>query len=496
MAHPHVTKRSAGIRVLRVYHSGRDPEHRGRERALVEAGVDVTLVVPAAWPDAGAERELSPEAFRVVELAVRRAGDVNRHAYLDGSAMRRLIDEARPDVIDIHEEPFSVAAHQWLRAARGRAPIVMYAAQNVDKRYPPPFLRYEQSAYGRVAAVYPCSRQAASVLRGKGFGGEIRVLGLGYDDTVFHPGAQSVTADEVVLALVGRLVPEKGLADAVGTLARIQAVRPARLVVCGSGPDGGRVHELARSLGVADRLDLRPWQTVSELASLFRTAHVVLVPSVATETWVEQFGRVIVEAQASGAVVAGYATGAIPEVAGAAGIIVPAGDIEQLAAGVARVVADPNEFAWRRDEGRRQAATRTWRAVAELQVGLYRAAHAHELAPVTLPRSPRKRRTAAHAEFGPTAATLRGMRPFALPGLRRGGPVARVLAAVIDAMVELKATVSRVSAPRGGRDGYVRTHYARTTSRASVAICWPMASHVMPRTWSSALLESRALKSV
>ena len=268
------------------------------------------------------------------------------------------------------------------------------------------------------------------------------MLGLGYDDTVFYPGTQSVNADEIVLALVGRLVPEKGVADAMQTLARIHAVRPTRLVVRGRGPEEGRARELAASLGVADRLDLRPWQEASELASTYRATHVLLVPSIATETWVEQFGRVIVEAQACGAVVAGYATGAIPEVAGEAGIVVPAGDIEQLAAGVARVVADQKEFARRRGDGRQQAATRTWQAVAELQVGLYRAVHANERAPITPPSSPRERRAAARSEFGSTASTLRGARPFALPILRRGGHVARALAAVSDVVAELTAHLS------------------------------------------------------
>ena len=54
----------------------------------------------------------------------------------------------------------------------------------------------------------------------------------------------------------------------------------------------------------------------ADLATRYRSTHVVLVPSVSTPTWVEQFGRVIVEAQASGAVVAGYASGAIPRSSG------------------------------------------------------------------------------------------------------------------------------------------------------------------------------------
>lgn len=425
------------IRVLRVYHAGRDSQHRSRERALVAAGIDVTLVVPSEWPDAGAETQLSPEPFPIVELPVRRAGDVNRHAYLNRGALQRLIEEIQPNVLDVHEEPVSVAARQWLWAAHDELPVVMYTAQNVDKRFPPPFSRYERAAHRHIAAFYPCSRQAAAVSRGKGFTGAIEVLPLGYNNTEYQPGSQSLDSDEIVLMLVGRLVPEKGVEDAVRVLARVHATRPARLVVIGEGPEEMRARTLAASLGVADSVEFKGWQVGPVLASAYREAHIALVPSTPTETWVEQFGRVIVEAQASGAIVAGYANGAIPEVAGNAGLLVPTGDVERLAEGIVRVTSDPNEFARRRDAGCRQAATRTWQAVAERQATLYRAVHADKHARLELPRSPRQRRAAALVEFGPTASTLGGMRPFALPLLRRDRAIARALATVIDATGEL-----------------------------------------------------------
>ena len=195
------------MRVLRVYHGGRITAHRARERALVSAGINVTLVVPAHWPDEDAEADA--DAFSTVELAVTREGDVNRHAYRSPQALRRLIEERQPDVLDLHEEPFSVAARQWLKAAPPGLPTVMYTAQNVDKRFPPPFAQYERAAYRRVAALYPCSSQAASVARGKGFAGSIEVLPLGYDDSAFVAGDQSLATNEIVLALFGACA-EKG----------------------------------------------------------------------------------------------------------------------------------------------------------------------------------------------------------------------------------------------------------------------------------------------
>lgn len=371
---------------------------------------------------------------------------MNRHAYRDANGLRQLIADVHPDVLDIHEEPVSLAARQWLTAAPPDLPVVMYTAQNIDKRYPPPFSWFERDAFRSVAAFYPCSRQAASVLRGKGFGGPIEVLPLGYDETVFHEGTQSHDDEEIVLALVARLVPEKGVDDAVRVLARVNARRPARLVVSGRGPEEGRARALAASLGVADRLELRPWQHAPALANVYRTAHVVLVPSQPTRTWVEQFGRVIVEAQACGAVVAGYASGAIPEVAGDGGVLVATGDVDALGSAVLSLVSDRDEFVRLRGVGIAQASKRTWSSVALRQAELYSVAQRGELHFASLPSSPRASRAAARAEFGPAAATTAGARPFALPLLRRGDLVVRGLATLIDAAAELRV---RLGAGRG-----------------------------------------------
>jgi glycosyltransferase involved in cell wall biosynthesis len=316
----------------------------------------------------------------------------------------------------------------------------MYAAQNIDKRLPPPFAQFERSAYRRVAALYPCSKQAASVSRGKGYEGLIEVLPLGFDSSVFVPGSQSVGAGETILGFIGRLVPEKGLMDAVEVLARCNRSHPARLLVVGDGPEGRRAAARAATLGISDRIDLVGSKAGDDLASIYRQCHIVLVPSKPTSTWVEQFGRVIVEAQASGAVVAGYATGSIPEVAGESAVLVCAGNAIGLADAVTQVALDPVGFEKRRRGGFAASTERTWESVAARQAEVYRCAVAKPLTRLDLPRSPARRRAIANAEFGSTARTVAGDRPFALPGLRRGpGIVPSTLAAVIDSASELSA---------------------------------------------------------
>ncbi|MDT4936926.1 MAG: hypothetical protein QOG80_597, partial [Pseudonocardiales bacterium] len=309
------------MRVLRIYHAGRDAAHRERDRALVRAGVDVTLIVPKAWP--GNDDPIGDEPFEVIELPVVRAGDVNRHRYESVDLVRDVIARMRPDVLDLHEEPFSHVVRQVLMRVPETLPAVAYAAQNIDKRFPPPFAQWERAAFARLSGIYPCTRQAASVVFGKGFSGAIEVLPLAPPPQIVA-GDQQPPVDELRMLLVGRLVPEKGIADAVEALAALDG-NGATLTVVGAGPERERARDLADRLGVAHALELRPWAEAAELAAAYADSHVLLAPSHSTRTWVEQFGRMVVEAQAAGAVVVGYASGALPEVVGAAGILVPEG---------------------------------------------------------------------------------------------------------------------------------------------------------------------------
>ena len=412
------------MRVVRIYHAGRDPAHRERDRALARAGVDVTLVVPSSWPGPD---DVTDEPFEVVQLPVDRAGDVNRHRYLDPAAVVEVIDRVRPDVVDLHEERYSSVAHQVLRRLDARYPAVGYASQNIDKRLPPPFCWWEQQALARLQGVYPCSRQAASVIVGKGFDGLVRVLPLA-PSVLIEPGCQPPPTDIVRLLLVGRLVPEKGVRDAVRVLARVRACCPAQLVVVGAGPEAGPARLLAADLGVADDLQVHPWVSAAELARHYGQAQVLLAPSRATRKWAEQFGRVVAEAQSAGAVPVAYGCGALPEVTGDAGVLVPEGDAAGMADAVLGLNANPREWLRLRDRALVAASGRTWDVVARGQLALY-----EQVSSMPAPASAvRPRRALAAARYGPPAAIAGGGRPFALPVLREDTPLTRLLARISD----------------------------------------------------------------
>ena len=147
------------------------------------------------------------------------------------------------DVIDVHEEPFALATAEvlllrWLR--RNRAPVVLYTAQNLQKRYPPPFRWLERSALRHASGISACNSAAARIAESKGFAGRARVIPLGVD-LDRYAGRHTTTEPRasIIVGFLGRLVAEKG----VHTLLDAATLEPRlRLRIAGHGPLAGQLH--------------------------------------------------------------------------------------------------------------------------------------------------------------------------------------------------------------------------------------------------------------
>ena len=112
-------------------------------------------------------------------------------------------------MIDIHEEPFALATAEILllrRLRRNRAPVVLYTAQNLDKRYPIPFRWLERWALRSASGISACNREAADIVSAKGFAGRARVIPLGIDPSRFRPAldASPETIDGPIVGFVGQ----------------------------------------------------------------------------------------------------------------------------------------------------------------------------------------------------------------------------------------------------------------------------------------------------
>ena len=98
--------------VSRVY---ADPASRGKLKALAGLGVSVAAAVPERWAPAGVrgERQTSfgeDGGVRTVPVGVRGPTDGGADPAWNSGALRRLLTEFRPDLLQIEEEPWSRAA--------------------------------------------------------------------------------------------------------------------------------------------------------------------------------------------------------------------------------------------------------------------------------------------------------------------------------------------------------------------------------------------------
>ncbi|MGH9045015.1 MAG: glycosyltransferase family 4 protein, partial [Acidimicrobiales bacterium] len=117
----------------------------------------------------------------------------------------------------------------------------------------------------------------------------------------------------------------------------------------------------------ASRIVRTGWVDSVGLASLIASAAVLAYPS-----RYEGFGFPPLEAMAMGVPVVSTRAGAIPEVVGEAGVLVPVGDPEALATALAGVLDSPERAQGLKDAGRKRAAAFSWSACAEGLVSLYR----------------------------------------------------------------------------------------------------------------------------
>jgi glycosyltransferase involved in cell wall biosynthesis len=135
-----------------------------------------------------------------------------------------------------------------------------------------------------------------------------------------------------VILSVGRLVWEKGHQDAIRALALLRRRgHDARLVIVGTGRERERLAAHAQELGVGDAVEIRGGVSYDGMPALYAQASCLVLASLPTMYWEEQFGMVLAEAMAAHVPVIAAASGAIPEVVGNSGTLFGAGDWRGLA---------------------------------------------------------------------------------------------------------------------------------------------------------------------
>jgi glycosyltransferase involved in cell wall biosynthesis len=145
----------------------------------------------------------------------------------------------------------------------------------------------------------------------------------------------------LAIGFVGRLVPERGL-DLLFR-ACVGLAGKWSLTVVGTGPSQEELETLAQRLGISARVSWLGPLPRGAVDAVWRRLDCVVLPSRTTQRWVLTVGRAALHAMAHGVAVVGSDSGALPELLGDAGIIIPEEDVPALTKVLQQLYADRTE---------------------------------------------------------------------------------------------------------------------------------------------------------
>ncbi len=135
--------------------------------------------------------------------------------------------------------------------------------------------------------------------------------------------------DDVIFGFVGRMISYKGWRVIIEAL--LQLPENYKLVMASDGPDREAFTALISEHNLQARVLNLGFLPKDELWALYKAMDCLIVPSLTVPNWTEQFGGVLADAMVTGIPIIGSDSGAIPEVVGPAGTIVPENNPTALA---------------------------------------------------------------------------------------------------------------------------------------------------------------------
>ena len=195
----------------------------------------------------------------------------------------------------------------------------------------------------------------------------LRVIYNGIDTQIFSPLESVPRLDDTILMVLSRDTAVKGLRFLLHALAELRKRRELKLIVVGRTLGDGVTEKLMDRLGVTGCVSFYDQVETAELVRLYRTATLLAVPST-----YEGFGLPAAEAMSCGAPVVSTTAGALPEVVGDAGLLVPPADSAALAAAIAQLLDDPAKRAGLGALARRRILEKfNWKDAAQRTADVY-----------------------------------------------------------------------------------------------------------------------------
>lgn len=311
---------------------------------LSRLGTDILLSVP---PGSELGKRATVAGLDVSgEIEYRATG--NPVFFRDAWRMRRLIRRFRPDILHLHGGRDSwVAAAALVGLSEKERPFVLRTKHNEFPISDHPLNRW---MYGRFFdGIVAISSAIRDQCRSKPYvrPDRIVVIPSACDVARFEFGAEvrnemraefGFCAENLVIAMTGRLRPEKGHSVLIAAAPAIFAQNPdARLLLVGSGSMHGELGDTIERQSLQSQIVLAGFRT--DVPKCLTAADIYVQPSLS-----EGLGTSVLEACAAGLPVVASRTGGIPDIIkeSETGLLVAPGDPDDLVRGVNRLAGDAN----------------------------------------------------------------------------------------------------------------------------------------------------------
>ena len=335
--------------------------------------VELTVIVPPYWHDPAGDVRLErgyTQGYQLLVDPIRFNGDFHLHYY---PRLKQRVDVFQPDIMHIDEEPYNLATWlAWRQARKAGAKSLFFSWQNLNRKYPFPFSRMENQVLKGVDYAIMGNREAVEVWRAKGYSGPCRVIPqFGVDPQLFQPVKREDGRSFIIGSANRRLVAEKGVDLLLKAAAQLPGVW--RVNIAGEGPERPYLANLARELGIQDRVQFDGPIGSEQMSAYLQQLDCLVLSSRTRPNWKEQFGRVLVEAMACGLPVIGSDSGEISHVIGDAGLIFPEDNQDVLQSQLLSLMQSPDLRQSLAQKGRQRVlANYTQQQIAAQTVAVYR----------------------------------------------------------------------------------------------------------------------------
>ena len=322
---------------------------------LLQKGYDITIIHPKTLEAAdGSIIQSEPKAPDEPPLIALQ--QTNRNPRIQTyKGLFKEINKIQPSIIILENDPISFLALQLgIWAKKNNVKFLCLTNDNVSRT-----LINSYKRQGIKAVLYSMLLQTVNIItqplvhhlfvisnlglkefQELGYNGKVSKIPLGFDTKIFYIDEKKRKSKreelglstEPVIAYFGRMKFQKGIHILIEALALLKD-KPWKFMLDYFEEGGDNYKKMLLALINKYKLNERIiWVHAShiEVADYMRAADIIVIPSLETKYFVEQYGRVLPEAMACGALTVVSKTGALPELLNQKGWVFEQGNIEEL----------------------------------------------------------------------------------------------------------------------------------------------------------------------